>query len=184
MSYFKLTSADLEIEYLYGNLFEQEVHTVWSVDKAAPDNNQIRFLLKVLRYWPGPFGVLYVLVASRRGHHHARYQSKGVRNYQYLEFFLSKYHDFFEQDGRHHLWVIDVSSDNRVIYDNHDIINIYGDERESIEICRSHGLVNGPILIPFPHTHLFNSQYDQFEDMIFENYEWLEFPLALEHDDP
>ena len=92
--------------------------------------------------------------------------------------------EFFERNGRHHIWVIDIISNNRVIYDNHDIIHIYGDDKNALITCEMNGLHAGEINIPFPHSHHYNNQYDREEDIIFEDYEWTEFPLVPEHDDP
>lgn len=171
-------------EYTYGNIYEHNVHSDWSRVVAAPDKNQIQFILDIMKEWPGPFFILYVLVVSRCSRKSGRYESADTVSYEELKSFLYCHKEFFERDGRHHLWVIDMTTNNRIIYDNHNIIYIYGDDNKTIKCCELKGLVKEDVLIPAPHTHHYNQQYDKEEDNIFNNYVWVRFPLVEEHDDP
>jgi len=181
---FDCTYENMYEEYTYGNIYEHRVYSDWSTVVAAPDKNQIQFILDIIKEWPGPFLILYVLVVSRCGRELGRYESANTFSFEELEIFLVKHKEYFERDGRHHLWVIDITDNNRTIYDNHNIIYIYGDDKKIIKFCRHKGLAKNEILIPAPHTHNFNPKYDKEEDNILNNYEWIQFPLVEEHDDP
>ena len=181
---FKLNSIEEEAEFKYGNKFEYRVYSEWSVVVAAPDENQIPFILDLVIYWNGPFGILYVLVASRLGNQAGRYQSVEPRDFNELELFLYMHQEYFERDGRHHLWVMDLESNNRIVYDNHDLIHIYADDLKVIELCEKTGLSASEITIPSPHGHNYNPKYDKEEDLLFSDYDWKHFPLVEEHDDP
>ncbi len=181
---YKISTLENTCEYLHGDSYSKNVQSNWSSIIAAPNDQQIPLLLNILKNWDGPFGILYVLVASRCGRTGARYQSDITRNYEELELFLYTYQEYFERDGRHHLWIIDVESNNRIIYDNHDLIHVYGDNDHAESCCLDHGLSQNKIIIPTPHSHNYNSQYDSVEDELFKEFSWSEFPLVPEHDDP
>jgi hypothetical protein len=177
------TYENMYKEYTHGNMYEHRVYSDWSTVVVAPNKNQIQFILDIAKEWPGPFLILYVLIASRCDHEIGRYQLANTVSYKELESFLDNHKEYFEKDGRHHLWVIDITHNNRIIYDNHNIIYIYGDDKKTIKFCEHKGLKKNEISIHTPHTHNFNEQYDTEENYVFNNYEWIQFPLE-EDDDP
>jgi len=183
MSRIKFSSID-NTKHQHGDLIEHKCHDEWSVVVAAPNSNQIDLVLDLCKNWSGRFGVLYVLVVPRCGHEEGRYQSNRTFTYIELREFLHLFKGYFEKDGRHHIWVIDVETNNRIVYDNHDLIHCYGDDESAINTCVDLGLAFGEINIPSPHQHLYNKCFDVSENEIFEQYDWQRFPLVSEHDNP
>ena len=171
-------------EYRHGNVFSHEVHPDWSRVTIGVNEKQIPLMLEIAKRWEGPYGILYVLVVSRLGHASARYQSPEPCSFDDLELFAYTFQEYFEEDGRHHLWFIDVPTDNRLIYDNHDLIYSYGNDQDVMSLLEAKGLVKGALRIPAPHEHRFNQEYDVAEDEIMAYFEWLPFPLQEEHDGP
>jgi len=171
-------------EYRYGNIFAHEIYPDWSRVTIGADDRQIPLMLDIAKRWKGPYGILYVLVASRLGHGDGRYQSPDPCSFDDLELFAYTFQEFFEKDGRHHLWFIDVPSNNRIIYDNHDLIYSYGDDDAVIAILESRGFNEDSPQIPAPHEHRFNQEHDKNEDEIMDYFKWIQFPLQEEHDEP
>jgi hypothetical protein len=101
-----------------------------------------------------------------------------------LELFAHTFQEYFEGDGRHHLWFIDVPTGAQLVYDNHNLIYSYKNDADVIAFLKSKGLSEGDIRIPCPHEHCYNSKFDKCEDGIMEYFQWKEFPLKEEHDDP
>ncbi|MBA4387066.1 MAG: hypothetical protein C0404_03735 [Verrucomicrobia bacterium] len=171
------------VEHRYGNLFRREVHPKWSRVTIAPNSQQIPLMLEIAKKWTGPYGILYVLSTSRLGRKSARYQSPEPCTFDDLELFAYTFQEYFEGDGRHHLWFIDVPSGSQLIYDNHNLIYSYGNDDEVIALLKSKDFTDGDPQIPCPHEHCFNPEFDRSEDEIMEYLKWIEFPLNEEHDD-
>ena len=171
-------------EHKYGNLFRHEVHPDWSRVTFSTDGLQIPLMLEIANRWDGPYGILYVLKVSRLGHSDARYQSPEPCSFYDLELFAYTFQEYFEGDGRHHLWFIDVPTGSQLIYDNHNLIYSYGNDDDVISLLRSKGFEEGDPQIPCPHEHCYNQEFDTNEDEIMEYFEWKKFPLQEEHDDP
>ena len=179
-----LQGAD-KIQHKYGDVFRHEVYPGWSRVTIAPDARQIALMLEIARQWNGPYGILYVLLLSRPGcHTPARYQSPEPCSFQDLERFARTFEDYFEGDGRHHLWFIDVPTSSRLVYDNHNLIYAYGNDDDVIALLNSKGLSAGDPNIPCGHFHNYNPEFDRSEDDIMAYFDWKEFPLQEEHDDP
>ncbi|AJQ97187.1 hypothetical Protein YC6258_05157 [Gynuella sunshinyii YC6258] len=131
----------------------------------------------------GPFGVLYVLLVSRLGKASGRYQSPCPLSYEELELFLYEHQEYFERDGRQHLWVSSVSGEGQFIFDNHNYIFAYGDINSYISKLESKGFSEGEIRIPAPHCHNYHTDFDSEEEAVNNEFEWLYSPLQ-EGDDP
>lgn len=171
-------------EHKYGDLFRRDTQPTWSRVTIAPDAKQIPLMLEIAKRWKGPCGILYVLKASRLGHGDARYQSPEPCSYDDLELFAYTFQEYFEGDGRHHLWFIDEPTGARLVYDNHNLIYSYGNDDDVIELMISKGFSEGDPKIPCPHEHCYNPEFDKTEDEIMEYFAWKKFPLQEEHDDP
>ncbi len=172
------------IEHRYGNLYRHEVYPEWSRVTFTTDDHPIRLMLEIAKNWDGPYGILYVLKVSRLGNNSARYQSPSPCSFDDLELFAYTFQEFLEGDGRHHLWFIDVSTGRQLIYDNHNLIYSYGNDDQVMSLLETKGFTPGDPDIPVPHEHCYNREFDKCEDEIMEYFEWLEFPLQEEHDDP
>jgi hypothetical protein len=168
----------------YGNVYKREIHPKWSRVTFAPNNQQIFMMLEIAKGWKGSFGILYVLTVSRRSHEPGRYQSPKPCSFKELELFAHAFQDFFEGDGRHHLWFTDVPSGNQLVYDNHNLVYSYGDDERTVALLKSHGFSENDPRIPCPHLHCFNQEFDNREDEIMKYFEWKRFPLQEKHDTP
>lgn len=171
-------------EFMYGNLFRHEVQQAWSRVTIASTDHHIPLMLDIAKRWSGPFGILYVLTVSRLGHVSARYQSPEPCTFDDLEIFARKFQDYFEGDGRHDLWFIDVATGSQLIYDKHNLIYSYGSDDIVISLLKSKGFKEGDAQIPCPHEHCYNQEFDMSEDEIMKYFEWIQFPLQNEHDEP
>jgi hypothetical protein len=175
----KISGPDLDtsIEFTYPNLWAREEHRDWARLRIGAEEREIPLLLSLCRECKGPFGVLYVLVASRLGRDDARYQSPTPMNYEDLELFLYTFQEFFEQDGRHHLWIKALGDGSQFVFDNHNIIYAYGDLDRYERELEAAGFRAGKVEIPAPHAHHYHGEFDSSEDDLFEYCEWKKTPL-------
>jgi hypothetical protein len=145
---------------------------------APRAGSHIAVLEALARCLPEPFSVLYVLVVSRRGEHATgRYQSPGSLSTTELGDFLTRFATYFEQDGRHHLWLHCFTNGSTLVYDRHDIIYAYGPVEPFEGALRGEGLVAGEVEIPTPHQHAYHPEFDETEGDILRHWEWRCSPL-------
>ncbi|WP_437977593.1 hypothetical protein WMF11_12160 [Sorangium sp. So ce295] len=149
----------------------------------APAERQIDLILDLLRPLPAPFGVLHVLLVSRCGNAAARRQEPAPMQLRDVAGFLREFEEFFERDGRHHVWVTSLPSQSTIVYDNHNLVYAYGPLEQFIGRAEARGLARRAIEIPVPHHHCFNLEYDDAEAALLDRFDWLEFPLQP-GDDP
>jgi hypothetical protein len=71
-----------------------------------------------------------------------------------------------------------------LVYDNHDLIYSYGNDDEVVALLKARGFDEGNPIIPSPHVHCYNQEFDTKEDDIMKYFEWIEFPLQEQHDNP
>src|SRR5262245_36592712 len=74
---------------------------------VGPSSGHVELVLELSRQLAGqPWAVLYVLLVPRTGDRKpGRYQSPPFESHAALTDFLSSFAEFFEGDGRHHVWV-------------------------------------------------------------------------------
>ena len=94
---------------------------------------------------------------------------------------MYEHQEYFEQDGRHHIWVASTLNEGQFIFDHHNFVYGYGDVDRYIEVAKSLGFSQGTLEIPCPHTHNYHHEYDDEEESLLKQFEWLHFPL--EEDD-
>ena len=169
--------------YQYGNLFEIRKTTGPAQLVIAPAMNHIDLMIELARALPEPFCILYVLKVSRTGAVAGRYQSPVPLDRPVAESFLLEYKDFFENDGRHHVWLLARPDFHGIIYDNHNVLYAYGQIEKFCDILLAKGLSEGKVKFPVPHRHCYNPEYDDMEEQVFAHWEWTKFPLQ-EGDDP
>src|SRR5262245_22305098 len=126
LSKFSGPERDALTEFTYPYIWSKEVHPGWQRLVIGAEAKEIELILELCRGMHGPFVVLFVLIASRLGNPEGRYQSRGGLSYADLELFLYTFQEFFEQDGRHHLWVISASGEGQFIFDRHNVVYAYG----------------------------------------------------------
>jgi hypothetical protein len=165
----------------------------WSIERTTgPDRivvapsrgHHVDVLLDLARCLREPFGVLYVLLLSRTGAHESgRYQSDVPASRAEAEAFVRRFGDYFEGDGRHHLWLMSLPDEATLVYDNHDLIYGYGPLNQYRAVLSGRGFSEGTTAIPAPHQHCYNAEYDGAENDLMDYWGWRRFPLQPD-DDP
>jgi hypothetical protein len=90
---------------------------------------------------------------------------------------MTDFRDFFEGDGRHHVWVGSGQNDGLLVYDQHNVIFAYGPLKQYKSILLSHGFRESKFWFPAPHTHSFVPRYDDEEERLMTEHQWKHFPL-------
>ena len=165
------------VPHSYDNIWEIEQTTGPQRLVIAPSADQIDLLIKLARVLPEPFGVLYVLLVPRKGNQPGRYQCPRPCSRSEMESFLLEFKDYFESDGRHHVWVMSLPESSTLVYDQHNIIFAYGPLQEFTEILNESGFREGPVSIPSPHAHNYNAENDDTEERLLNHWAWIQSPL-------
>jgi len=126
-----------------------------------------------------PFFVLYVLVIPRNGAaERGRYQGPIPISLEELRAFLREFRKFFENDGRHHLWVGSADKSSLLVYDRHNVVYAYGPVGQFKKVIESSGLCESEVIrFPVPHTHHYNAEFDEEERRLLACWPWKVFPL-------
>ena len=150
------------------------------------DNGFVSLLLSLSEAMAEPFYFLYVLIVSRRAEHdEARYQSPELSR-EKLRSFLSYNTNFFEQDGRHSLWIHSPTDNATIVYDRHEIGHAYGLLEGFKSILANNGLKEVHAVERYdsvPHDHNYHSEFDDEENSVIKTFEWRKSPLR-EQDRP
>lgn len=99
-----------------------------------------------------------------------------------MESFLLEFKDFFESDGRHHVWVMSLPGSSTLVYDHHNVIYAYGPLDEFTEILKSNGFHQNGISFPAPHSHNYNPENDDAEERVVQHWAWIQSPLWPDDD--
>ncbi len=172
----KFTSYDSnghEITHDYGTIYEVDESRL----TIAASTNQIALILKLVDTLNPPFYILYVLVVSRLDNERGRYQSPLIETKEELKLFLLEYKQYFETDGRHHLWVCTIDNSGRFIYDQHNVIFAYGDTKKYLVLLSKEGFKEKEFSFPEPHAHAYNESNDRFEESLLVYWDWSIYPL-------
>ncbi len=169
--------------FVYPNTYATEKTTGPDRLIIAPASNQIELVLELARTLPEPFGIVYVLLAPvGKSGEPGRYQSPAPASRNTMELLLTHFRDYFESDGRHHLWVTSLQNSATLVYDNHNVIYAYGPLEAFRSVLRKRGLSEKEGRIPVPHSHHYNPQFNDSEREIMAYWAWTRSPLA-ENDD-
>lgn len=183
MKLFKISELNNQQECCWDNIYQKEEYPSFSRVKIGCADGEIPLILSFAKALGGSFGLLHVLLASRLGKESGRYQSPSPLSFDELEFFLYSHQEYFEQDGRHHLWLMSVDGAWQLIFDNHNYIYAYGDIDFFISELKDKGFQEGEIIIPVPHSHHYHVEFDEMEESVNNSFAWVYHPLE-EGDDP
>jgi hypothetical protein len=150
---------------------------------AEPDRDQIGLLIDLSRTLPAPFHLIYVALATRGLRPTGRYQSVQPLSREELEGFLSRFRAFLERDGRHHLWIGSAAEPSTLVYDQHQLLLLYGRLEAYAPLLRAAGMGEGPVLQPEPHRHLVHELFDATENELFGSRSWTWNPLEPEDEE-
>jgi hypothetical protein len=159
-----------------------EVYSVQSLGETerlaiAVRDRQVALLIELLEVLPEPFGMLYVLLESHRGYQPARYQSPEPTGRAETAAFLRAFSDYFERDGRHHLWLMSLPGQSTLVYDRHNVIYAYGPIDAFRSVLTARGLKEGKIPFPTPHVHRSHRDFDEGEEGVMTYCGWMAFAL-------
>ena len=122
----------------------------------------------------GPFWLLYILEVGRSGGEAGRYQVPEPLNIEEVGQFLETFRDFFEEDGRHELWIAPSVTDAKIVYDNHNVLYLYGPLDTFIAALGRHLTAAADrVEFPYPHCHHHWPKHDVTEARLLAAYEWV-----------
>jgi hypothetical protein len=167
-----------ERRYDYPDIFAVEKTSGPTRLVIAPSANHVSILIDLLQVMSEPFGVLYVLVVPRGGSEPGRYQTTNPVSREQAEKFLKRFREYFENDGRHSIWLASMSDSDQLVYDRHNIIYAYGRLPEFEDVLSGRGLANVEFVrFPSPHTHNYHAAFDQDERDVLCHWDWSRSPL-------
>jgi hypothetical protein len=167
------------ISHDYGNIYFEQPCGPTTCLVIGPSQGHVDLMIEMVAELLGdPWLVLYVLLVPRRGNRESgRYQSQPFETHAELAAFLSAFRSFFEDDGRHQVWVGSAVNHGVLAYDQHDVIFAYGPLDRFIAILKSRGFGENKFWFPAPHTHSFAEEYDAEEERLMNEIEWQYSPL-------
>ena len=169
--------------YAYPNIWSREKTSGSERLVVAPDSGHIALMQELSSHMAEPFGILYVLGVPRGQGVAGRYQCPEPVTRPKAAAFLKRFEQFFESDGRHHVWLASVSSADLLVYDKHNVIYVYGQLSVFEDVLQRRGLKRiDSIRFPDPHIHNYNPEFDKDERQILQYWDWKHFPLQ-ESDD-
>ncbi len=162
----------------YGDVFFREPCGDSERLVIGPSGNHIALLCEFARQFAGDkFSVLYVLLLSHAGNRPGRYESPVFETYSDLELFLWTFQTFFEQDGRHHVWVASASSSDLLVYDQHNVMFAYGELDKFERELRELGFREQEFSFPVPHVHGYPPANANTEQELLSSLSWKWSPL-------
>lgn len=175
---FKLSRGTHGERFLHPNVWVRESSKGVPRLAVAAASHQVALIELLVEQMSAPFHLLYVLVVPRTGAMAARYQSPGVHSAAEISTFIDTYREAFEQDARHILWIKSVEGPGLIVYDRHNVLYLYGPLEAFAEVLKNSGLRQADTIeIPDPHGHHYWPDFDQAEEAILANGEWLQSSL-------
>ena len=184
MSLSKLTGPDFDhtTEFVHRDVWVREVYPTWQRLVIGAREHEIGLILELCRAMRGPFVVLYVLLVSRTGRPAGRYESQAA-TFEALELFLYTFQEYFEQDGRLHLWVMSAGGEGQFVFDHHNVVFAYGDLDTYQSLLQRRGFRQGKLPTPVPHTHNYHAEFDVSETDVLNYWAWRHTSLQPGDDD-
>ena len=132
---------------------------------------------EIVQRWEPPYTLLYELEASRHSEwQDGRYQSEWM-DFDTLENLLIEGWDFFEQDGRHNIWIASADPSFQIIYDQHEILYVYGEGDDLLAEFVERGFSTLAPKIPEPHMHMYHREFDASFDALMASQDWIFSPI-------
>jgi hypothetical protein len=168
-----------QVPHDYGNSFFEVPCGPTSRLVIGPSHDHIDLMIELAAELQGhPWFILYVLLVPRLGNRESgRYQSEPFETHAELSSALNGFRAFFEDDGRHHVWVGSASNDGTLVYDKHNVIYAYGPLDRFKAILRDRGFTECSFESPSPHFHSYLEENDAEEERLMREFQWLHSPL-------
>lgn len=169
---FETQSGNDWLSHRYPAVFFREETTGEDRLKIAASGNGAQLMLRLSRLLRDPFAMLYVLLVPRGGSEEGRYQSPWLNRDELADVF-SRYADFWEQDGRHHVWLHSTTDQATLVYDQHNVIYAYGPLEEYVALLKAEGFREaGELNFPAPHGHRYHVEFDAMERELASSPGW------------
>ena len=166
------------VDHDYGNVYFRQPCGDSERLVIGPSKSQVKLLDLLAATFPSQrYFILYVLLISHAGRQPGRYQSPIISSHEDLQLFIWTFQEFFEGDGRHHVWIGSPDSRDLLIYDQHDAIFGYGNLAAFECVLRSQGFQSKDFWFPCPHAHSFDPANVNAEDQLMQYFEWQYFEL-------
>jgi hypothetical protein len=166
------------IAHDYGNLYFRQPCGTSERLVIGPTNSQIQLIDKLAANFSGQrYYILYVLLLSHAGRLPGRYQSPLIESHEDLQLFIWRFQNFFEGDGRHHVWIATPDSSDLLVYDQHNVIFAYGNLDGFQQVLDDATFRNKEFWFPCPHSHSFDPANANVEDELMAYFEWQYFEL-------
>ncbi|QDT15226.1 hypothetical protein [Alienimonas californiensis] len=181
---FAALDADLQpVPHQYGNVYQRDDFGPGGRVWAGVDGGGIATLDALAAAFPSErYWVLYVLLVSHAGREPGRYESPLIESREDLQLFLWSFQEFFEEDGRHGIWVGTPDGPHLLVYDRHERLFAYGDADRFEMILKTRGFTPGEVQIPAPHHHGYDPARVDEEDAVMEYWAWNHTPLQPDDD--
>jgi hypothetical protein len=144
---------------------------------VASEENGVDTLRKLLRFYAGPFRLVYMLVTPPEGYEPTKYQVEDLGVGE-VDAFLARFQVFLSSDARHHIWIHAKTSGGTLIYDEHDWIYCYGAQDSVLEWLKANQFSDSMPEIPFPHLHNENAANDQVMEDLLLALPWKKVPVS------
>lgn len=129
-----------------------------------------------------PYSMLYVLIVPRGTQVQGRYESEPHTAAAFEEF-VERYAEYLGLDARFHLWAFSGEDEATIVWDNHDILYLYGPLDRFERVLTALGYVRGPVDVPGPHVHHYRDRFDADAADLLASRPWLHTPLRPGDDD-
>ena len=167
-----------EVAHDYGNRYFRQPCGDSERLVIGPTSAQTKLLDELAATFPNHrYYILYVLLVSHSGQEPGRFQSPLIENHEDLQLFIWSFQEFFEGDGRHHLWIASPDSPNLLVYDQHDVIFGYGTLDTFEKVLTERGFTHEEFWFPAPHVHSFSPENVRSEEELFAYWDWRYFEL-------
>ncbi|MBL9174829.1 MAG: hypothetical protein JNL10_14925 [Verrucomicrobiales bacterium] len=165
------------VPHQYPKVFVQEKTTGPDRLKIAASEGGSRVLLELASVLQEPFGVLYVLMVPRGGSPKGRHQSPCMNRAEVLALF-DRFERFWDEDGRHHVWLYSEPGQATLVYDQHNVVFAYGPLGDFRPVLKDLGYSDAPELsFPSPHAHQYHQEFDEAERTLVSLPGWRCSPL-------
>lgn len=166
------------VPHRYPKVYVQEKTTGPDRLKIAASEGGSRVLLELASVLHEPFGVLYVLLVPRGGSPGGRYQSPRMNRAEVSALF-DQFGRFWDEDGRHHVWLYSEPEQATLVYDQHNVVFAYGPLGDFRRVLKTLGYSDASELsFPSPHVHQYHQGGDAAERALVALPGWRQFPLA------
>jgi hypothetical protein len=157
-------NAELWLAHDYGKVYAVETTTDGGKRlciAVSSDGSQV--LRTLWRCLEEPLLLLYVLAVFRGGGPVGRYQSDEL-SHEELDALFARHGEFWDNDGRHSIWLRSERDDATLVYDRHNLIYAYGAFERFELILEALGYAaTAEVSLSFEHQHRYYADFDGLE---------------------